>query len=491
MITSEPTPADARSPSAAEPGPPAIVAWYAEGFSDALGDRLRLFDNATTPMELLRFSPAALGSPGFEPTLRRRLDALAAFRHPAFATVRSLTVLDDPQPRLALVSELASGERLSALLDASRAARVRLDATCAIWLLRHLLPALASLHQATGGLQHGWLDPDRVVVTPSGDVVITEYVFWGLLGDVVDGPPRSDVCQSALLAAALLLGRPLRVEELRGDLAGVIEQACLDAPSGDVLRPWLLKAVARPPAGFRSAHEAYHALEELLPGVWGAWPARLLPGAPIEPVSLAPLLAPVAPVAPVAPPPRPTVLRALLLPGTTEPTTRRLAHVSRTLAAVAMLEAACIGFLVVQIATSDPAPAISAAPSIHAAGFLPPAAAMSNPDPAYALVPSDTPNPAEAVAIVPPAADTVLGFLVLEAPAEMKVYVNGRLMGYATRRRFGLPAGEHTVALVNDDLDYRSIQTVRIAAGRSVRLAPALFSERRHDAGSTPKPPAP
>jgi hypothetical protein len=477
MITSAPTPADA-GPAAADAGAHPLVAWYAEGFSDVLGDRLRLFDNATSPLELLRFSPEALGAAGFEPTLRRRVDALASFRHPAFALARSLTVLDDPHPRPALISELAPGERLSAVLDAAHAARVRLDATSAIWLLRHLLPALAALHDATGGLQHGWLDPDRVIVTPSGDIAITEYLFGGLLGELTGMPARTDLCQAALLSAAVVLGRRLRHDERRADPAAVIEQACQGAPSGDVLRPWLLKAVARPPAGFASAREAYHALEELLPGVWGAWPApgghlaaeRALP-APAGQRSVLPV--PRQRVEPLPARPAPTVLRALLLPGTAEPTTRRLAHVSRTLAGVALLEAACIGFLVTQIAMSDPAPAIAPAAPAPTASRLPPSPALSTTDPAYALAASaGVPNPAEAR---PPGAgeDSVRGWLDMHAPVEMRVYVNGRSLGYATRRRFALPAGEHTITLVNDDLDYRSSQTVRIAAGRSVRLAPA------------------
>ena len=465
MITSAPTPADARSPAASGQGAPGIVAWYAEGFSDLLGDRLRLFDNASTPFELLRFSREALASPGFESTLRFRINALASFRHPAFALVRSLKVLDDPEPRLALVSDHAPGQRLSAVLDAARAAHVRLDATSAIWLLRHLLPPLAALHDATGGLQHGWLDPDRVIVTPSGDVVVTEYVFGGLLGEQTQSFGRTDVCQAALLACALLLGRPLRADERRGDMTAIVAEACHDAPSGDVLRPWLLKAVANPPRGFRTAQEAYHALEELLPGVWGAWPATMVPDAG------APLPVRAEPGAAVAIERPPTVLRALLLPGTTEPTTRRLAHMSRTLLAVATLEAACIVFLVTQIALTDPAPPIGPAAAAPKPGVLAASPALATSDPAYALSPSNgVPNPAEAL---PPAADdSVIGWIVMESPVEMKVYVNGRMMGYATRRRYSLPAGDHTITLVNDDLDYRSSRTVHVVAGRSTLMAP-------------------
>ncbi len=470
MITSATSPADSGVPSAASSAEgPALVAWYAEGFSDRLGDRLRLFDNATTPLELLRFSAAVTDTPGFESSLRIRLSALGSFRHPAFALVRSLTVLDDPKPQLALVSELATGERLSAVLQAAQGSGVRLDATSAIWLLRHLLPALAAFHDATGGVQHGWLDPDRVVVTAGGDVSITEYLFGGLLDGLAVGPPRNDVCQAALLAASVLLGRPLRLDERRGDPRLVVEQARQGTPSGDVLRPWLLRAVAGPPAGFRSAQEAYHALEELLPGVWGAWPARGLPaGRSRAPRGL--ITGEVAPERPSTP----TVLRALLLPGTAEPTTRKLAHVSRTLFAVVVLEAVCIGFLIVQIATTDPTPAIAPPAPVQIAGFLPPGAA----DPAYAMgadaAAADrvAPTAQASPAAGPPPADSVTGWLVMDSAVEMKVYVNGRLMGYATKRRFGLPAGEHTITFVNDDFDYESSHTVRIVPGRSVLLAP-------------------
>jgi hypothetical protein len=466
MINSATSQAESAPNAASAADGPALVAWYAEGFSDRLGDRLRLFDNATAPLELLRFSPAVTRTPAFESSLRVRLNALASFRHPAFALVRSLTVLDDPKPQLALVSELATGERLSGVLQASQAAGARLDATSAIWLLRHLLPPLAALHDATGGIQHGWLDPDRVVVTASGDVSITEYLFGGLLDDLAVTPPRGDVCQAALLAAAVLLGRPLRLDERRGDPTLVVEQACQGTPSGDVLRPWLLRAVARPPSGFRTAQEAYHALEELLPGVWGAWPARGLRAARGN--SRRQLTGEVAP----HPASTPTVFRALLLPGGTEATTRKLAHVSRTLAAVVALEAVCIGFLFTQIVTTGP-PAIVPPAPVQMAGFLPGPVGVSASDLADAL----SPDPAAAAGAAPVAtpaasADSVTGWLVMDAAVEMKVYLNGRLMGYATKRRFALPAGEHTITFVNDDHDYKSSQTVRIAAGRSVLLAP-------------------
>ena len=196
MITIAPTPADAGTPADSPlAGAPGLVAWYAEGFSDILGDRLHLFDNAGPALELLRFSPRVATMPGFESAVRARINALATFSHPAFAKVRALRLLDDPQPQLALVSELAAGERLSTVLRAASARGARLDPTCAIWLLRQLLPALAAFHEATGGAQHRLLDADRVVLTPAGGLAITEYVFGGLAEDLLPAPRTTDVGQ--------------------------------------------------------------------------------------------------------------------------------------------------------------------------------------------------------------------------------------------------------------------------------------------------------
>ena len=191
MITTAPTLADAGSPADSPlAGAPGIVAWYAEGFSDVLGDRLRLFDNAGPALELLRFNAAVASTPGFEAAVRARVDALATFTHPVFARVRALTVLDDPIPQLALVSELVAGERLSTILRAADARGSRLDSTAAIWLLRQVLPALAAFHDATGGAQHRLLDTDRVLLTPSGEMAITEYVFGGLSDDLLPAHVR-------------------------------------------------------------------------------------------------------------------------------------------------------------------------------------------------------------------------------------------------------------------------------------------------------------
>ena len=468
MITTAPAPVDAGSPATPPPaGAPGLVAWYAEGFSDVLGDRLRLFDNAGPALELLRFNPQLATLPGFESAVRARVDALASFSHPAFAKVRTLTVLDDPHPQLALVSELAAGERLSAVLRAAEARGARLDPTCAIWLLRQVLPALAAFHDVTGGAAHRLLDADRVVVTPTGEIAVTEYVFGGLSEDLLTSPRTTDVGQSALLAIAILRGRPLGREECQGPFDRLIHHACATSPSADVLRPWLTRALTLGPDRFRSAREAYHALDELLPGVWGNWPSSrdLVPGA-----------MPALPPAPVSPR-RSLWQRALPpAPSPANPVARQLWRVNRTLAAVATFEAACIVALIVSAVLSGaPVTGPSSAPPIQGPGPVPalpqalpagPPSSVTLPPEAAALLVAPQELPGVRAQIGVP--DSVLGTLEIESDVAVKVYVNGRLLGSATRRRFGVPAGEHSVTLVNDGLNFRTSQPVRIVAGRSV-----------------------
>src|SRR5690606_19672053 len=104
MITTSAGPAD--SLTAAATSGQGVVAWYAQGFSDRLGDRLLLFDNTgAPPLELLRLAERLTTHDGFEPALRDQVERLKPLRHPAFARVRGVTVLSEPVPQLALVSE--------------------------------------------------------------------------------------------------------------------------------------------------------------------------------------------------------------------------------------------------------------------------------------------------------------------------------------------------------------------------------------------------
>jgi hypothetical protein len=470
MIIPAPATVDAGSPADSPPsGAPGLVAWYAEGFSDSLGDRLCLFDNAGPALELLRFSPHVATLPGFESAVRARIDALASFSHPAFAKVRTLTVLDDPQPQLALVSKLATGERLSAVLRAAHARGARLDPTCAIWLLRQVLPALAAFHDVTGGAPHRLLDADRVVVAATGEVAITEYVFGGLPEELLTTPRTTDVGQAALLAVAILRGRPLGRDEFNGPFDRLIQHACATSPSADVLRPWLVRALTLGPDRFKSAREAYHALDELLPGVWGSWRSS-------RDLAAVPAVMP-PPPAPINPR-RSLWQRALPpAPSPSNPVARQLWRVNRALVAVASVEAACIVALIVSVVMSGAFTDPSGAPQVHGPGVAPvlPRALPTGPPSSVTLAPE-----AAALLVAPPelpepavpmsAPDSVIGSLVIDSDVAVKVYINGRLLGVATHRSFGVPEGEHTITLANEGLNFQSTQAIKILPGRSVMI---------------------
>jgi hypothetical protein len=305
MITTSAGPADSLAAAAASGQ--GVVAWYAQGFSDRLGDRLLLFDNTgAPPLELLRLAERLTTHAGFEPALRDQVEKLKPLRHPAFARVRGVTVLSEPVPQLALVSEHIPGERLSTILRAAESARFRPDPSTGIWLVRQLLSALGALHAMGTGIAHGLLSPERIVVTPGGDLVITEYVLgqaldriaaprelWQTLGVALDPEienerrlvqvdPGKDVQQVALLALAVLLGRPLREGEYPSRVGTLLDDACDRARWSFVgpLRAWLARALAEKAEWrFSSSGEAVTMLDTLVPQIKGTWSPSLLPQA--------------------------------------------------------------------------------------------------------------------------------------------------------------------------------------------------------------------
>src|ERR1700674_2665336 len=138
------------------------ASWYAQGVSDAIGDRLLMFDNSDGPsLELLRFSWKLASSPGFENALRERVELFSQFRHPSFAKVRAVEKLE-PKNDLTLVSNRVAGKRLSDGLAAVR------GPAFAMWSIRELVPALVSLQQQGRGVAHGALTTDRIVLTSEG-----------------------------------------------------------------------------------------------------------------------------------------------------------------------------------------------------------------------------------------------------------------------------------------------------------------------------------
>lgn len=276
------TSAFGRLPDAFPPDPATrqhLASWYTPGLSDALGDRLLMFDNTTaSPLELLRFKPEFSRTPGFEEALRQRVDELASFEHEGLGAVRAIRHLGD-RDGLALVSDQVPGRRLSEMLGEIQGASLAID------LIRQLTPVLAALHER--GIAHGALTPNRIVIAPEGRIVLIEHVLgsaldslkmscgWmrtqlGLAVPTGDGhmplDPRSDVVQLGFIALSLASGQRLDAAAYPEEVADIFNAAVAAGAMPPALRRWLERALhlAWPP--FASAFEALAALEELPEG---------------------------------------------------------------------------------------------------------------------------------------------------------------------------------------------------------------------------------
>jgi hypothetical protein len=303
-------------------------------FSDGLGDRAIAVDGATGDLlQILRLRPQQLAVPSFEFALRERAARLANFRHAYYARVRRI---DRQGAMLTVVSDHVEGTRLSDLLRIAADRRLMLDLNAALCLIRQLVPAVALLHENARDVAHGLLAPERLVVTPHARVIILEHVLgsaveqlqypteklWNELNAVL--PPsavtgrfdhRADVVATGMVALALVLGRPIAMDEYPHRIPQLLLDARARSAMGEEeplpyeLRSWLARMLQidhKP--GFASAVEAQTALEDTLSEDTGfvAAPVALETflsryiAALLEPPAPAalPIVAPAAPPAP-------------------------------------------------------------------------------------------------------------------------------------------------------------------------------------------------
>jgi hypothetical protein len=246
---------------------------YTPGLSDGLGDRLMTFDTATqSSVELLRFKREFSDAPGFEETLRARVEELSSFKHASIAAVRGVETLDDG---IALVSVNTAGRRLSEMVHVARGAPFAMD------LIQQLAPALSALHQSGARVSHGLLTAERIIITREGRLIVVEHVLasafeqlrlsstrlrteFGIAvptgSDPVALNQRSDVVQLGFLALSLLLGRRLDPAHYPANLATLLDEFTQADPQASArLRPWLERALQIGAQPFASAQEAHTA----------------------------------------------------------------------------------------------------------------------------------------------------------------------------------------------------------------------------------------
>jgi PEGA domain-containing protein len=504
-----------------------LTTWYAQGHSDALGDRLLMFDNTSAPSwEILRFKPDLAADARFETELRHRVDQLSSFRHPAFPAVRPITELDLDED-LAVVSTYASGVSLSDGLKKPRSAMF------AVRLLRQLVPAVASLQQHGPGISHGAITLERLVLTAEGRLMVREHMvgsaierlqlspmtLWsefGLLVPASSGTanlgPRCDVVQMALAALSLMTGRrigrdeyPDRVPEL---LDAIEDRSLWHEPEAfRSLRVWLERALQLGDRVFDSASDAYAALGDLKedpprrsehPSLYLAQgrapheaPAPTPPESPVPPPSTASLGPPklgssegglrvpdaMYDVTPLGIPPRRTI-------GAWLRDARVLRWAAMVVGVFALGEAAFIGRLLlldwsgratpatVAVTTPTPRPDVASSRGNTASSDRPQLTPLQVdvPPPPTAVVPTlavaSAPPP---IADLRPAAAITTpqrsGGFRISAPVQVHVLDGERLLGSSADGPIIAAAGRHEFEFVNSAIGFRARRVVDVKAG--------------------------
>ena len=270
---------------------PAAVA-----FVDGLGERHNILDpSGSETLEVLCVRDELAAVPSFEFALRERVSRLATFRNSSFVRVRAVERLTDRHATLAVVSDAVAGTRLSDLLVQSAERRINLDINSALCLIRQLVPAVASLHEHARDIQgfaHAAIAPERLIVTPTGRLLIAEYVMGAALEQVRFTPdrywhdlriavPRTasfprfdqrvDVAQMGIVALSLILGRLIRDDEYPARVGDVVASTWAISARGGFeplppgLRGWLGRSLQlEPRTAFATAAEARAELEKLL-----------------------------------------------------------------------------------------------------------------------------------------------------------------------------------------------------------------------------------
>ncbi len=329
--------------SALPPKSPATVA----PFSDALGYRVLGFDKKSGDrLEMLRLRPQLASSPAFEAAVRERQRRLADFRHAAYARVRQIDRPAGQNAALAIVSNYADGQRLSELLRAAQSNAVPIELIVGMCMLQQMVTAVAQLHALGGDLSHGALNPERLVVTPAGRIVLTEYVAGAGLASLGLTPQQawqdyrlalpsdgsesftqaSDVYQLGYLGLTLVSGKSIYDRQYPPPFATLLngaEEIGSDGrtqPLHPAIVSWLTRAL-RLGGPFASAVDAQAALDEAIasaglvatPDVVADLVTRAA-GEPEEgePATMISMPAPpaAAPIAAVVPPPAPVDLPA-------------------------------------------------------------------------------------------------------------------------------------------------------------------------------------
>jgi serine/threonine protein kinase len=262
-------------------------------FRDGLGERRHVVDpTGSEALEVLCLRGELSSVPSFEFALRERVSHLAQFRHAYYGRVRGVERLGARDATLAIVSDATPGIRLSDILAKAEERRIPLDINAALCLIRQLVPAVAMLHENAGEAAHGAIGPERLILAPSGRLVIVEYVagaaleqlrysrerYWTELrvplprtAGLSRFDQRADVTQIGVVALALILGRLLKDDEYPSRVTDLVASTWAVSARGGFeplppgMRAWLGRALQLDARNaFASAVEARNELDKVI-----------------------------------------------------------------------------------------------------------------------------------------------------------------------------------------------------------------------------------
>ena len=398
------------------------VSLSTSGYEDGLGRRTLVFDRESgTTLERLILRPELSA---FETALKARAARFSAFRDDRLARVKGVS--RDMFGRLVVDAEFIEGDRLCDIIDAAALGREETapDVDVALGFLLEVLPALNALH-TSAGCAHGAVGPGRIVLTPTGSLVLLDTLFgqalerlqfsrarlwaeFGLAMPAAAGPSRfdyaADVAQAAMTALTLVIGRPLAAGDYPAGrprlLSEVVEIAQIRGGNAFATgfhaflqRALPLSDLRRP---FIGAQEAYNELKEIVATEIGAGSCRTALATFVGEMSRMvltpemPARAPAAPaVASAAPPPPAPVVREEKAP----------------LATLAVPDDLLVPQVV--LALDEPPPPVTvrvpaSEPAAPSAPVAPATAAASIPPPAIAAAPAT--EAAVAAPVAPPPA---------------------------------------------------------------------------------------
>src|SRR5262245_12443229 len=260
-------------------------------FEDGFGQRRHALSVAHEPLEVLAFRDDLTSVSSFEFALRDRVGRFSNFQSEHFARIRAVERLGKGGATLALISDQVQGNRLSEILAQAETRRLPIETHAALCLIRQLVSAVAQLHKKPE-LWHGAIAPERIIVTPNARVVIVEHVlgaaieqlhypyeqYWKELRVPMPktgtGPQfdrRTDVTQVGAVALALLIGRPIALDEYPSRLSEMTAGTWALSANGSMeplpvpLREWLSRALQLDPRNpFPSALETWAEFDRVL-----------------------------------------------------------------------------------------------------------------------------------------------------------------------------------------------------------------------------------